>query len=247
LNGGAARADCDDGRMRATIGSLGRAVTWFVPAPAPMLAPLADALRLERKLPASMHGVALTFDDGPHREGTPATLELLRDAGARATFFLVGEQVDRYPELAAEIAAAGHEIGLHGYQHFLLLRRTVGDVASDLDRALDTIVRAAGQTPSCYRPPYGVFSAGALEHVRRRGWRPVLWSKWGRDWTRRATPASIVRNAVDGLAAGDVVLLHDADHYSAPGSWQKTIAALPRILDSAKKLGLPWVPLTGPR
>jgi peptidoglycan/xylan/chitin deacetylase (PgdA/CDA1 family) len=233
--------------MRGTTVSLGSAATWFVPAPAPIFPSLADALRLQRKLPASMHGVALTFDDGPHREGTPATLELLRDAGVRATFFLVGEQVDRHPELAAEIAAAGHEIGLHGYRHLLLLRRTVGGVASDLDRAVDAIVRATGRAPSWYRPPYGVFNAGALEHVRRRGWRPVLWSKWGRDWTRRATPASIMRSATDGLAAGDIVLLHDADHYSAPGSWRKTVAALPRILDCAEGLGLPWVPLTGPQ
>src|SRR5579864_515922 len=235
---------CDHGRVRGLTGTLAIAATWFAPAPAPVFAPLADALGLQRKLSEHTQDVAITFDDGPHREGTPAILELLRGAGARATFFLVGEQVDRYPELAAEIAAAGHEIGLHGYRHFLLLRRTVGDVASDLDRALDTIVRAAGQTPSCYRPPYGVFSSGALELVWRRGWQPVLWSKWGRDWTRRATPSSIARNAVRGLAAGDIVLLHDADHYSSPGSWRKTVAALPRVLETADRLDLRWVPLS---
>ena len=173
-------------------------------------------------------------------------LELLRSAGAIATFFLVGEQVDRYPKLAAEIAAAGHEIGLHGYRHRLLLRRTVGGLERDLDRGLNAIVGATGKTPRCYRPPYGVFSSGALDLVRSRGWQPVLWSKWGRDWTRRATPATIARNATRGLAAGDIVLLHDADHYSAPGSWRKTVAALPRILETADGLGLPWVPLSDP-
>ncbi len=116
------------------MGIFSTAATWFVPAAAPLSAPLADALGLQRTLPAPTKGVALTFDDGPHREGTPATLELLRDAGARATFFLVGEQVDRYPELAAAIAASGHEIGLHGYRHRLLLRRSVGGLARDLDR-----------------------------------------------------------------------------------------------------------------
>ncbi len=237
----------DDGRVRGVTGNLATAVTWFAPAPAAVFAPLADALRLQRKLPEPTQGVALTFDDGPHREGTPAVLELLRASGAHATFFLVGEQVDRYPELAAEIVAAGHEVGLHGYRHRLLLRRTVGSLGRDLDRGLDVIVGATGQTPRCYRPPYGVFSAGALELVRQRGWQPVLWSKWGRDWTRRATPATIARNAVRGLAAGDIVLLHDADHYSAPGSWQKTVAALPRVLDAADGIGLRWVPLSGPR
>ena len=238
--------NCDDGRLRGTTRSLAIAATWFAPAPAPLIAPLADALRLQRKLPETAQGVALTFDDGPHREGTPAVLELLRAAGARATFFLVGEQVDRYPQLAAEIAAAGHEIGLHGYRHRLLLRRTVGGLGRDLDRGLDAIVGTTRQTPRCYRPPYGVFSAGALDLVRRRGLQPVLWSKWGRDWARRATPATIARNAARGLAAGDIVLLHDADHYSAPGSWRKTVAALPRILEAADGLDLPWVPLSDP-
>jgi peptidoglycan/xylan/chitin deacetylase (PgdA/CDA1 family) len=239
--------NCDDGRVHRTTRSLAIGFTWFAPGPAPVFAPLANALGLQRKLPEPTKGVALTFDDGPHREGTPAVLELLRSAGAIATFFLVGEQVDRYPELAAEIAAAGHEIGLHGYRHRLLLRRTVGGLGHDLDRGLDAIVSATGQVPRCYRPPYGVFSAGALDLVRRRGWHPVLWSKWGRDWTRRATPATIARNATRGLAAGDIVLLHDADHYSAPGSWRKTVAALPRILETADRLDLPWVPLSGPR
>jgi len=225
---------------------LSTAATWFVPAAAPVCAPLADALRLQRTLPERTRGAALTFDDGPHAEGTPATLELLRDAGARATFFLVGEQVERYPELAAEIAVSGHEIGLHGYRHRLLLRRTVGAFARDLDRAMGVIVSATGQEPRCYRPPYGVFSGGALALVRQRGWQPVLWSKWGRDWARRATEATIARNAVGGLVGGDIVLLHDADHYSAPGSWRKTVAALPRVLEAAEGLGLPWVPLTDP-
>ena len=237
----------NDGRVRGVTARLAVAATWFVPAPAPVFAPLADALRLQRKLPGGAQDVALTFDDGPHREGTPAVLELLRAAGARATFFLVGEQVERYPELAAEIAVAGHEIGLHGYRHRLLLRRTLGGLARDLDRAVDAIVGTTGQTPRCYRPPYGVFSAGALELVRQRGWQPVLWSKWGRDWTRRATPATIARNAARGLAAGDIVLLHDADHYSAPGSWRKTVAALPRVFEAADALGLRWVPLSDPR
>jgi peptidoglycan/xylan/chitin deacetylase (PgdA/CDA1 family) len=230
-----------------TTRSIAIGSTWFAPAPAPVFAPLANALGLQRKLPGPAKGVALTFDDGPHRKGTPAVLELLRIAGATATFFLVGEQVDRYPELAAEIAAAGHEIGLHGYRHRLLLRRTVGGLEGDLDRGLDAIVGSTGTTPRCYRPPYGVFSAGALDLVRRRGWHPVLWSKWGRDWTRRATPATIARNATRGLAAGDIVLLHDADHYGAPGSWRKTVAALPRILETADGLDLPWVPLSDPR
>ena len=170
--------------------------------------------------------MALTFDDGPHPEGTPATLRLLEAAGATATFFLVGEQVERWPAVAAEIASAGHEIGLHGYRHRLLLRRSVSALESDLDRALDVIVAATGREPVYYRPPYGVFSSGGLQLVRRRGWTPLLWSKWGRDWGARETAEAISRRATRDLEGGDVVLLHDADHYSAPNSWRRTVGGL---------------------
>jgi peptidoglycan-N-acetylglucosamine deacetylase len=182
--------------------------------------------------------VALTFDDGPHPQGTPAALEVLAEAGATATFFLVGEQVERWPAVAAEIAAAGHEIALHGYRHRLMLRRRTTAVERDLDRAVEIIAAATGVAPRCYRPPYGVFSAGGLGLIRRRGWAPMLWSRWGRDWEARTTPAEIARRASADLRAGDVVLLHDADHYSSDGSWRKTIAALPRICEAVAERGL---------
>jgi peptidoglycan/xylan/chitin deacetylase (PgdA/CDA1 family) len=224
----------------------GAAGAWPLPAAAPVVPPLARALRIPTRL-ACPHGVALTFDDGPHPQGTRAVLEQLAGAGAVATFFLVGEQVERLPGLAAEIVAAGHEIGLHGYRHRLLLWRRPVELACDLARAAALIEDAAGVSPAVYRPPYGVFSLGALELVRRRGWDPLLWSRWGRDWSARATPRSIARRATVGLRAGDVVLLHDADHYSSPGSWRRTSAALPSILDSVAALGEPFVSVSQSR
>jgi peptidoglycan/xylan/chitin deacetylase (PgdA/CDA1 family) len=220
--------------MRAEPLALAAAAAWCGPAAAPICPPVAAAFGVPLRVP---RGIAMTFDDGPHAEGTPAVLEHLARADARATFFLVGEQVDRLPALAAEIAAAGHEIGIHGYRHTLLLRRTPWGLADDLDRAADTIATATGSEPRVYRPPYGVLSLAALRLVRQRGWAPLLWSRWGRDWERRATPASIATRATRGLGSGDVVLLHDADHYSSFGSWMKTAAALPRILDAALASG----------
>jgi peptidoglycan-N-acetylglucosamine deacetylase len=204
---------------------------------------MAERLGLPCRL-SQARGVALTFDDGPHPEGTPEILRLLADAGATATFYLVGEQVVRWPEVAAEIAAAGHEIGLHGYRHRLLLRRAVGELRDDLERAFETIATATGREPVSYRPPYGVFSSGGLRLVRERGWSPLLWSKWGRDWGAHETPEAIARRATRGLEAGDVVLLHDADHYSAPNSWRRTAGALPLITAAVERLGEPFVPVT---
>jgi len=213
---------------------------WCAPALAPVVPSLAGPFRIRLRLPGD-RGVALTFDDGPHPQGTPAVLEILARANARATFFLVGEQVERRPSLAAEIAAAGHEIAMHGYRHSLLLRRTPWELNDDFDRATTIIAEATGAEPALYRPPYGVFSAGGLVIARRRGWEPFLWSRWGRDWSRRATPEGIARLAARNLSAGDVVLLHDADFYSSAGSWSRTAAALPSIIDAVLALDEPLV------
>jgi peptidoglycan/xylan/chitin deacetylase (PgdA/CDA1 family) len=167
-------------------------------------------------------------------------LALLERAGIRATFYLVGEQVARRPSLAAEIAAAGHEIGIHGYRHTLLLRRRPGALRDDLDRAADVIGEATGAASTSYRPPYGVFSLAGLEIARER-WAPLLWTRWGRDWEARATAESIARRATRNLGPRDVILLHDADFYSVEGSWRKTVAALPAVLDQALATGEPLV------
>ncbi len=211
---------------------------WLLPAAAPIVRPVARAYRIECTL-AHDRAVAVTFDDGPHAHGTPAVLAELERGGATATFFLVGEQVRLRPALAREIVAAGHEVALHGDRHTLLLRRTVRAIVDDLDRAIATIAEATGIAPALYRPPYGVFSAGALAAVRRRGWRPLLWSTWGRDWQRSATATSIARRATRRLRAGDVVLLHDSDAYSSDDSWRKTAAALPSVIDAIAALGVP--------
>jgi peptidoglycan/xylan/chitin deacetylase (PgdA/CDA1 family) len=212
-------------------------VDWFGPALAAHVSSLASAYGIERRV-ESRDRVALTFDDGPHAEGTPAMLEELARRDASATFFLVGEQVVQRPALAREIVAAGHEVAVHGYRHTLLLRRRVRELAEDLDRAVAAIADATGVEPALYRPPYGVFSSGGLAHVRARGWRPLLWSTWGRDWERRATAQSIAGRATKGLRAGDVVLLHDSDAYSSDGSWRRTAAALPSVLEAVASLGV---------
>jgi peptidoglycan/xylan/chitin deacetylase (PgdA/CDA1 family) len=223
-------------------GVTAAAVTHAGPALAPVVPGLAPALRIDCRQEGA-DGVALTFDDGPHPQGTPAVLETLREAKATATFFLAGEQVVRRPALAAEIVAAGHRVELHCHRHRNLLRLTVRDFLEDAERGRAAIEDATGQAIADYRPPYGIFSAATLRAVWRRGWRPVLWSRWGRDWTRRATADSIARRASSGARAGDVLLLHDADYYSAPGSWVRTAAALPLILEGLEKRGLSAISL----
>jgi peptidoglycan/xylan/chitin deacetylase (PgdA/CDA1 family) len=222
----------------ALLGAAASAVAAVhaVPALAPIVPGLGPALGIEMRQ-SEGEGVALTFDDGPHPQGTPAVLDVLRERNATATFFLAGEQVVQRPALVAEIVAAGHRVELHCYRHRNLLRLSPRAFLEDAERARAAIEDAGGQAVADYRPPYGIFSAATL-HAARRRWRPVLWSRWGRDWDRGATAESIARRSSTGIVAGDVVLLHDADYYSARGSWVRTAAALPLILDEIEACGL---------
>jgi peptidoglycan/xylan/chitin deacetylase (PgdA/CDA1 family) len=225
-------------RAAAGAGAIAAAAAgWSAPGLAAVLPAAAAALGLGRRvdLPGA---VALTFDDGPHAQGTPAVLEHLATAGARATFFLVGEQVRRNPGLAAEIVAAGHAVAVHGDRHRNLLRLTPRALAADLDRADDTIAGATGVAPRLHRAPYGIYSWPALRAVRARGWTPLLWSRWGHDWRRHTTPARISAEVTRDVRSGDVLLLHDADDYSAPDSWRRTADALPGVLAALAARGL---------
>ena len=213
------------------------AVVHAGPALAPIVPGIAPGLGVQLRQDGA-EGVALTFDDGPHPQGTPQVLEALREAGAPATFFLAGEQVASRPALAAEIVAAGHRVELHCHRHRNQLRLTTRQLLDDADRAKAAIEEASGQEIADYRPPYGIFSYAGLRAIRRRGWRPVLWSQWGKDWSRRATAGSIAKRCTASARAGDIVLLHDADYYSAPGSWLRTVAALPIILEELDSRGL---------
>ena len=204
---------------------------------APVIPSAARALGLPRTLDGAP-GVALTFDDGPHPDGTPAILELLAHADARAVFFLVGEQVERRPELTARVASAGHLVALHGYRHRLQLRMRRDEVEADLGRGRTVIEQAIGAAIAWHRPPYGIYSPAALDAARAAGLRPLLWSRWGKDWRRFTSPGRIAARATKAIGPGDVILLHDADFYSARGSYRRTAEALPVILSELKRRGL---------
>ncbi|MGH2855055.1 MAG: polysaccharide deacetylase family protein [Solirubrobacteraceae bacterium] len=223
----------------AAAGTAALAYTagYLIPALAGEWGALRGPLGIEDRAAAGT-GYALTFDDGPHPQGTPAVLEVLAATGVRATFFLVGEQVRRDPALAREIVAAGHGIGLHCDRHRNLLRLAPWQVRADIARAQAVIEEATGQAIGLYRPPYGVLNASALRIARRHDWRTLLWSHWGKDWQAQATAESIAALVTGGAGAGAVLLLHDADDYSAPGSWRRTAAALPRVLETLAGRGL---------
>jgi peptidoglycan-N-acetylglucosamine deacetylase len=215
-------------------------------AAAAQAAPALTALEGVRRLTPRLAGVgaaghvAVTFDDGPVAASTPAVLQALERLGWRATFFMLGEEVRRAPGLAAEVAAAGHEVAVHGDDHRSLLRRGPLATVEGLRRARDAVAGATGAAPGWFRPPYGVLTGVAVLAAARLGLRPVLWTAMGRDWRAEATPASILADLSAGRVDGGTLLLHD---YAASGSWRATVAALAPLAELLAARGLSAGPL----
>ena len=176
--------------------------------------------------------VALTFDDGPDPGSTPAFLAELDRLGWRATFFMLGTMARNAPALVADVAAAGHEVAVHGDEHRNMLRRFPGAAADDVRRCRDTLAELTGSAPAWFRPPFGILSYGALRAAKRAGLATVLWTTWGRDWRKEATPESVTTDVLRRYVAGGTVLLHDSDCESYPGSWRSALGALPRLADA---------------
>jgi peptidoglycan-N-acetylglucosamine deacetylase len=188
------------------------------------------------------NGVALTFDDGPDPDATPAVLEALRAAEVRAVFFLVGEQVEAHPELARQVADEGHVVALHGFRH--VEHDELGDEArADMERGAAAVAAATGVDPRLYRPPYGRFSERSYAAARELGLTPVYWSAWGSDW-EPIPPERIAETAIRDLDPGAILLLHDSARYATRPSAKPTAEALPAILAAMQERGLEPVTLT---
>jgi len=188
-----------------------------------------EVLRLWAELPGLErvdHGVAMTFDDGPDPDGTPAVLHALDEADIKATFFLVGEQVEAHPELAQEIVARGHEVQAHCYDHQHC--EQLSDPCADLWQTIETVFKATGVAPTLQRPPYGRFSRASYDACLQAHLQPVYWSAWGEDWEDLA-PDRIADFVTRDLSDGAVILLHDSARYAHRPSARATAAAIPLI------------------
>jgi peptidoglycan/xylan/chitin deacetylase (PgdA/CDA1 family) len=186
--------------------------------------------------------VALTFDDGPDPVSTPSFLGLLDRLGVRSTFFVLGRHLgDR--GLLREMAAAGHEIGVHGWDHRPVALHGPRRLRDGIRRTSELVEDATGHSVRWYRPPYGLLTTGALWSARSTGLATVLWSAWGRDWERRATATSVARLVDHQLRPGGTVLLHDSDRTSAPESWRTTLEATAHLVPRWQAAGLEVGPL----
>jgi peptidoglycan/xylan/chitin deacetylase (PgdA/CDA1 family) len=192
-----------------------------------------------RRLPQGTAGqIAITIDDGPHPEVTPRVLDVLDAHGARATFFCIGEQVERHPQLAREIARRQHAIENHSQRHlysFSLLGPS--GMAREVRRAQDAIADVTGETPRFFRAPAGLRNPFLASVLARAQLQLASWTRRGFD-TVSGNAELVLRRLTAGLAAGDILLLHDGHAARTAAGTPVVLEVLPRLLDAAAAAGL---------
>ena len=193
--------------------------------------------------PAARPEVALTFDDGPSPETTPRVLEELERAGIHATFFIVGRKALAHPELVRDIAAAGHELGLHGFEHDRLFSlRGSSRVAADIVRTQAAIADAGVPAPRLFRPPIGFISHFTVRGARKAGVTLVGCSARAFDGFAHVPADKVTARLLRGLEPGGLLAMHDAAEHDdyVPAS----LAALPRVLAELEQRKLSAVKLS---
>lgn len=175
--------------------------------------------------------VALTFDDGPTPQGVEAVLPVLRARGAKATFFLIGRDLEEHPGLAARLRAEGHELGNHGYAHMRMIGRAEEVYAEEIART-DRLLRREGEPrPTLFRPPYGKRLWGLSRAAERAGYRVVTWDVEP-DSAGLTDPRTYARHVLDRVRPGSIILIHPMYR-----SNETARAALPLILDGLSERG----------
>lgn len=177
--------------------------------------------------------VALTFDDGPDLDNTPAILDILGEAGVKVTFFLVGEKVEKYPEITRRIMREGHQLANHSWSH-----SDLRDLSNEniLDKEIfptsRLIARLTGNYPRYLRPPYGAIKDRTIELLEQKGWKIVNWSLDSFDWNNsQNTPDEIIEKVERYIHPGAVILLHSGEVNSS------TVEALPELINRLKEKG----------
>ncbi len=178
--------------------------------------------------------ISISFDASWGGDKTIAILDLLDQYNAKATFFLVGIWVDKFPELVQEIAARGHEIGNHSASHAHFPQISEEKMRKELADCSDKIEALTGTRPTLFRPPYGDYNSKAVTVVRDSGYECVQWSIDSQDWKNRGVQ-DLINRATKNVQQGDIILFHNDSQY--------IVEALPTILDTYQAAGLNLIPV----
>ena len=158
---------------------------------------------------------ALTFDDGPHPEYTPAILDLLAEHGIRATFFLIGERARQHPDLVRRIASSGHALGSHTQTHRELPTLDAKQLEWELDAGRQSIHDASGVDSRLMRPPRGLVDAKSIWRVHQLGFKMIHWSRTYSDYLADGMDPLLGRIRTTQLRPRDIVLFHDTNPHTA--------------------------------
>ncbi|MDR0996108.1 MAG: polysaccharide deacetylase family protein [Zoogloeaceae bacterium] len=201
-----------------------------------------NCLRLPDEATRKKH-LALTFDDGPDPEITPAVLDLLARHGARATFFCIGARAARHPEIVARIVAEGHAVENHS-QHHRHIFSLFGPsrMAAEIAAAQTTLTALSGTPPRFFRAPAGLRNLFLAPILCRLGLHLTTWTRRGFD-TREADPAKVLTRLTQNLAAGDILLLHDGSSARDAAGQPVVLTVLPALLATIADKGLVSIPL----
>lgn len=182
--------------------------------------------------------VALTFDDGPSSEWTPKILDELKKEGVKATFFMIGEHVAQYPQIAKRVAAEGHEIGNHSYKHNVLIYYKKDEVKKEIETTENIIKRVTGQAPRYFRPPKSWLSKREKRKIKEMGYEIVLWSLNSKDWVT-FDDKYMVRYLLKHIQPGDIILFHDAGGVFGieNGNRSETVKTIPNLVEKLKERG----------
>jgi peptidoglycan-N-acetylglucosamine deacetylase len=193
--------------------------------------------------PRNADAVALTIDDGPDPVVTPKVLDLLDAHGVRATFFCIGTKAQQLPALMREIVARGHAVENHSQVHVHTFSVTLPrGLTREIDAAQRTLETLTGERPMFFRAPAGLRNLFLEPVLRKLDLRLAAWTRRGYD-TRERDPQVVARRLLDGLAARDILLLHDGNAALAADGTPVILAALPIVIDAARKQRLRFVTL----
>ena len=205
------------------------------PTPSPVSSPAPTGLKPATYFQANVDGpyIAMTFDDGPSPETTPRLLDILKQRNIKATFFMIGQNAERNPEIVKRILAEGHEIGNHSWTHPQLAKLSDDRVTEEITKTQNAIKNASGYTPTLLRPPYGSITARQKEWIENQfGLSVILWSVDPFDWKRPG--ASVIEQRIlAGAAPGAIILSHDIH--------KQTVDSMPATLDALAAKGYKFV------
>jgi peptidoglycan/xylan/chitin deacetylase (PgdA/CDA1 family) len=188
--------------------------------------------------------VALTFDDGPNGEYTQEVLDILDREGIKGTFFLIGKNVEVYPQIARRIVESGHCIGNHSYSHqYRLPFKTAQAVRDEVDGAEEAIYRATGVRPKLFRPPHGFKTPWMMHTIRDMGYKTITWDDMTTDYLARSKPEHIAKRIVDRVKPGSIIVLHDGLNLNHGVNRENTVEALEIIIKELRDKGYSFVSL----